>query len=143
MASQYLAALGIETEIIGAQEYTTHILGGDAGRFDLMVEESDFADAQAHLGRLSLSISSEDQDSPTSKVYFKRAILHSFLAIILLPVVFNYTSLKNLKRALDLETDKKRRLLMVVFVSLAQTPSILTFVVLIRTMNEIFSFYLL
>jgi hypothetical protein len=91
LAKDFLINRDIKAEILGAKEYTAHILGGGAGNFDLMVDPINVQLAQSLLAELQSPATSE----PREPDHFRRAVFFAFVATIVLPIVFNYASIRN------------------------------------------------
>lgn len=124
-AENSLKNLGIETFLRGSKEYTSHILGGQAGRYELLVNTDDFDRAQLHLQGPKLKLAEpESGEEPTASKssYLKKAIIFSIYATVFLPVVFNYFAVQNLLAFRSLETDSFRRTWVSLFVLLMQLP---------------------
>jgi hypothetical protein len=89
MARDFLLARDIPAQVVGAKEYTAHVLGGGSGHFELMVDPINLQLAQSTLALLNVMEPSE----PLPPDYFRRAIFYAFVAAIVLPLIFNYASL--------------------------------------------------
>lgn len=94
LARNYLAAHDIRAEIVGAKEYSAHILGGGAGRFELMVEPIHLLSARDLLAAVEQP-NTQEPSQPAS--HFRRAVFFAVLATIVLPLVFNFYSLREAK----------------------------------------------
>ncbi len=124
LTSQLLLSRGIKSEIVGSREYSSIVVGSDEGRFDLMVDWQDETESLKILKEIdSQTISDKDRLRPTANSYLKKAITHALLACVLIPIVFNYASLKALGEFRKLETDENRKLMMTIFVILLQLPT--------------------
>lgn len=99
IAAQALKAQGIEAQIQGAREYSSHILGGDLGKFDLLVDAEKTVQAEDILRHMQLEIvnTSESISTADHRVFFRKAVMFSLLAMIMLPIILNYSALLNLK----------------------------------------------
>src|SRR5687768_9864130 len=95
MAAQFLISHGIAAEVRGSREYASHVLGGDAGLFELLVEEGREQEALGLLKELDVK-SAFDRTEGGAGRHLKRAVVFAVMAAVVLPVVFNYASLKNL-----------------------------------------------
>lgn len=92
LAKSLLASHNIRAEILGAKEYTAHVLGGDLGNYSLMVFENDFAEAKKIIDEVLVKdmILAKPAGRPN---HFKKGVLFALGAPLLIPVVFNYISL--------------------------------------------------
>lgn len=85
---------GVEAFCNGGREYSSLIVGGDYGRFEISVPENQLEEARKIL--ISSQVVSEDQiieETPNPKLDLKRAVVHGALANFMLPIIFNYSSL--------------------------------------------------
>ena len=124
-AENSLKSLGIESFLRGSKEYTSHILGGQAGRYELLVNTDDFDRAQLHLQgpKLKVAESEVGEDPAANKSsYLKKAIIFSVYATVFLPIVFNYFALQNLRSYRALESNEMRKSLISIVVLFLQLP---------------------
>jgi len=133
MAAQLLRAHGIEAEVFGAKEYTSILLGSSIGSFDLLVPEEKFSQVAELLRQELLIANDEPLEMARPELYFKKAMLYSVFSLILLPVVFNYYSLKNLQHYLQVEKKPSSRRRVVFLILILQIPSLWMVFYLIRT----------
>ncbi len=113
LAKEALASHGIQSEIIGAKEYSSIIVGGDQGRYDLMVDWQDEVEASRIVRGFDISVVDNEPEAPlqaTPSALLRKAIIMGLLAAVFIPVVFNYASLKNLAQYLKVETDPTKRM---------------------------------
>lgn len=92
LAKSLLASHGIRSEILGAKEYTSHVLGGDIGNYTLVVNEDDLPAARKIIDE----VMAQDMilAKPAQRTnHFKKAVVFGLLAPVIIPVVFNYFSL--------------------------------------------------
>ncbi len=94
IAKSLLESHGIRAEVIGAKEYSTHVLGGDFGHYTLVVSQDNLARAQKIIDEIMA------KDMPLVKPperinHFKKGVVFALLAPILIPVYFNYISLRH------------------------------------------------
>lgn len=134
LAKDYLQVREITAQIVGAKEYTAHILGGGAGHFELMVDPIHLQMARDLLAQLNgpeaLAIA-EAKEPPN---YFRRAIFYAFTAAIVLPIVFNYASIVN---AVHFWKNSKRDLVAVlklILIGLLQLIPIIGLIFLLKSM---------
>ncbi len=123
MALQALKAQGIEAQIQGSREYTSHILGGDLGAFDLLVVEADEIPAQEIVKPMQLEKSTlSEAIQPEPRVYFRKAVMSSMIASIMLPIIFNYSALVNLRLYLKNEQSISKKIISTMVILLLQLP---------------------
>lgn len=131
IACQALVAAGIRSELVGAKEYSSVVLGTDLGSYDLFVETAKFDEAQVILNKQKISEVPQDAPVISSKSFLKKAIMFSFLGAFLLPVIFNYSALRNLHQYLKFETNKRSQIIWTIVVILLQLPLVFYIYVLI------------
>jgi hypothetical protein len=97
LMAQALKGNQIESVVVGAKEYASFITGSDAGLYNLMVTEEQMTEAEAIVRRL-IPLEKEEENTPAinPNIYLKKSIMYSVMACILIPIVFNYASLRNL-----------------------------------------------
>jgi len=117
LAKEALLSRGIKSEIVGSKEYASIIVGGDHGRYELMVDWSDETEALRIIKEFETVDTSTSDTLPTSAgSALKKAIVMALLAAVFIPVVFNYASLKNLAQYLKLETNPTKKIIFGVLV---------------------------
>ncbi len=132
LVGQLLNAHGIATEIVGAKDYTSILLGSDMGSFDLMVPSERLFDARELL-KQDLQIVRDQMENtiPLSdnlqrpELYLKKAVLYSIIAMLMLPIIFNYYSLRNLKLYLNKENNQNKKIVIALLILLLQIPTII------------------
>lgn len=103
----YLLNHGIICAVLGAKDYASIVVGGDGqGRYRLMVTEQDLDRArqllrQANMkpvpsekARQAAALAGLMMQKPQRHSRFKKAIMYAIAAPLILPIVFNYASLK-------------------------------------------------
>ena len=135
MAAEFLIGQGINAEINGAKEYSSLALGTDAGTFNVMVSEDKLALALAALKANQLQVVREEHILRSANSYFKRAILFAILGIVLIPLVANYASLRNLQEYLNKETRWGRKISGATLVLLLQIPSLFSFYFIVKAIR--------
>lgn len=90
-----LAAKGIPSQVIGAKEYVAHVMGGNDGRYKILVEEDDLKPAQKIMAEV-LSRKTDDGDSMAPN-YFGRALFFAIAATVIFPLGFNLVSILNIR----------------------------------------------
>lgn len=117
LAKEALLSRGIKSEIVGSKEYASIIVGGDHGRYELMVDWSDETEALRIIKEFETVDTSTSDTLPTSAgSALKKAIVMALLAAVFIPVVFNYASLKSLAQYLKLETNPTKKIIFGVLV---------------------------
>jgi hypothetical protein len=100
MAAGLLQSQNIFPFINGAKDYTAHVLGGSQGRYELSVPPEEFEKASTILSSADLNLISVNDDealSPEDQALaaLKKSIYFSLLAgVLIIPLIFNYYSLK-------------------------------------------------
>tara|TARA_B110001454_G_C12723272_1_gene436180 strand:+ start:16530 stop:17027 length:498 start_codon:yes stop_codon:yes gene_type:complete len=133
LAKEALLSHGINSEIIGSKEYSSIIVGGDHGRYDLMVDWKDETEAARLIKGFDISLVDNDAESApqaTPSALLRKAIVMGLLAAVFIPIIFNYASLKNLAQYLKIETNSSKRMIATIVVVALQ---FLTVVVLYYT----------
>ncbi len=132
-AESSLRSLGIESFVRGAKEYTSHILGGQAGRYELLVSANEFDRAKIHLYGPKLQLAEPEiiEDLARKKSnYLKKAIIFSIYSTVFLPFVFNYFAIQNMFCYQKLEANGLKKNVLSVLIIFLQFP-ILIYVYLI------------
>lgn len=130
-----LRVQNIEGHIQGAKEYASIVLGGNDGRYQLLVPDEDLERAQ--------KIIHEAQNRPyavtegPTENYFRRAVFYAFAAALILPIVFNYVSLQ--KGAAFWRQSKKdtSASLKLALILLLQVPTIVALIYSVQTIKEL------
>ncbi|MBL7546257.1 MAG: DUF2007 domain-containing protein [Bdellovibrionaceae bacterium] len=121
--SQTLLNQGIKSEIIGAREYSSIIVGGDLGKYELLVDWQDESEALRILKEIeSKTIPLAEHVLPTAGALFKKSVVFALLACVFIPVVLNYASLKAWWQYWNTEVNPKRKILATVFIFALQLP---------------------
>jgi hypothetical protein len=123
LSKSLLGSHGITSNIVGAKEYATHILGGEVGRYTLFVEEADFARAKDLLDEVSRQIVDTDGEGGSPN-YFRRAIFLAFASIVILPVVFNIGSLLNAHKFWNRSKKDSTATAKMILIYLLQLPAV-------------------
>lgn len=133
LATQALLNCGIKSELFGAKDYSSIIVGSDDGRYDLMVDWSDETEAMKVLTEIqNHPLSIQDQTKSTPSLYFKKAIVFSLLASVFLPILFNYVALKNLFEYLKVESNTSKKITSSVLIILLQIPTVVVLYMLLH-----------
>ncbi|MBC7466642.1 MAG: DUF2007 domain-containing protein [Bdellovibrio sp.] len=132
IVSQSLIARGIRCEVHGAKEYSSFVVGGDLGSFELFVEEDKYNEAFEIIRAQRVTAAPTEQIHHEPKSYLKKAVIFSLLAAVMIPVVFNYVAFVNLKAYLTTEPNPGKRIWAFIFVLLLQIPTILILGLIIK-----------
>lgn len=112
LAKEALLNRGIQSEIVGSKEYASIVVGGDHGRYELMVDWSDEAEALRIIKEFESADTSSTDPLPVSAgTFLRKAVVMALLAAVFIPVVFNYASLKNLGQYLKFETNLTKKII--------------------------------
>jgi hypothetical protein len=135
LASEFLQSQEIQTELRGSKEYASHITGNDFGSYELFVEEQFVEKARGILNGLEKpSLDAPTESDPS--VYFKRAVICAVIAAIVLPIVFNFASLRYMALFRNTEKNKSRRNLLSIFLFAAQLPGLITLYFILMSLND-------
>lgn len=135
LSKSLLASNGIQSNIVGAKEYASHLLGGEQGQYVLFVEESDFSRAKDLLDEVSRQIA--DSDGGSQPNYFRRAVFLSFAAIVILPVIFNIGALLNAKKFWDSSNKDSAAVGRLIVIGLLQIPTLMVLFYMYRFMGDL------
>lgn len=112
LAKEALLNRGIKSEIVGSKEYASIVVGGDHGRYELMVDWSDETEALRVIKEFeAVDTSSSDPTPASAGSFLRKAVVMALLAAVFIPIVFNYASLKNLGQYLKLETNLTKKII--------------------------------
>jgi hypothetical protein len=135
LATQTLLSHGIKSELIGSKDYSSIIVGSDMGKYELMVDWQDEAEALRIVKEVETKlVSATDLAVPTATSLLKKSISLALLACVFVPVVLNYASLKVLKQYWQTEPDKKKKIPATILVILLQLPTFIFSYLFIRTL---------
>lgn len=84
LAKEALLSHGIPSEIVGAKEYSSIIVGGDQGRYDLMVDWKDEAEANKIIKGFDIQIVPGSEDEPLGTSTFcsvAKSYYHGFTSV--------------------------------------------------------------
>lgn len=132
IVSQSLLARGIRTEVHGAKEYSSFVVGGDLGSFELFVEDDKYDEAFEIFRAQRVTAAPVEPVMHAPKSYLKKAVIFSLLAAVMIPVVFNYVAFVNLKVYLTTEPNAKKRMGAFVFITLLQIPTVIILGLIIK-----------
>ena len=126
---QSLRSHGYNAEIVGGREYLSLVLGGDAGKYDILVNESDAAEALKFFektkreSQLTL-VGSEESAVISSRSYLSKAVIFSLLSMTMFPLVFNIVAIMNLVYFWSAEKDLNKKILATTLVSVLQATAL-------------------
>lgn len=133
-ARDFLQSQGIPTELHGSRDYSTHIVGGTQGRYVLSVSEDRWDEAHGLLRESTIQIASEtDHLRQLPEVALKKAVMFSIIAMVLLPILANWISIRETIKFAKLEKPSRRKWIWIFVISWMQVPGVLIGVTLIRT----------
>lgn len=137
LAKEALLNRGIVAEIIGSRDYSSIIVGGDQGRYDLTVDWKDEAEALKIIKGFDVAEADSTEPTPPPAAFslLRKAIVMGLLAAVFIPIVFNYASLKNLAQYLKLEPSSTKRWLASVLVIGLQFLTIAILYYALKTMT--------
>lgn len=138
LVSEALSNQDIKSEVIGSKDYSSIVTGSDFGKYDLMVDWSDEAEALKIVNQIqNQELSQHDRASILPTTFIKRAIVFSLLASVFLPIVFNYVAYKNLREYLKVEQNSSKKITMLILITLLQIPTIIVvYMVLHEVVNS-------
>jgi hypothetical protein len=79
LAEGHLQAHGIQTILRGAKDYASIVTGAGMGRFELLVSEEDFVEAQ----RLLLRVLPPESPAPTAAVPSNKRLIFGFILLVI------------------------------------------------------------
>jgi hypothetical protein len=105
ISSGRLSADGILNQVQGSRAYTSLLLGGTDGRWQILVNDADFDRAHAILQAPVLVSVSADETAPNPKLILKKAIMLACFGIFLAPLIFQIFSIQQAVRYWKTEND--------------------------------------
>lgn len=130
MAASLLIANGIEAQTVGSRDYSSHIVGGTQGAYQLMVPDHQEAEARQILTQTHLM---HAEDIRPHKNYLGRAIFFACAAIVFLPVIFNIVSLLNAKTYWDYSAKDSKAVWRMLLLLALQVPGLTIAVIFLRS----------
>ena len=141
MARDYLAAQGILAELEGVRDYSSIVVGGVQGRYQLLVDEKDFAQAvHAMQAAKMLDATLNDVETETTEVSYRRAVSFAIIAMLLLPWIGNYISVREGLQYVRLKPQGWSTSIFVVVLSLLQIPGLFFGFFILMTVFRILGF---
>ena len=141
MAKDYLIANGIMAELEGVREYASYVVGGTQGRYSLMVEDADFDKAVDLLRRSQIAvIEKHEPQTETSSVAFRRSVSFAFLAILLIPWIGNYISIREALKYARMKPRETSTSIFFMIISILQLPGVVMGLFLMQQALEALGF---
>ncbi len=104
-----LTADGIKNQLQGGRAYTSVVLGGTDGRWQILVNEEDFERASDILKDSPLA--AVDEPSLNPRPHLKKAVMFACFAILFAPIIFHIFSIQQALRYWHLEPHFKTKLM--------------------------------
>lgn len=134
MAADVLITQGIEAEVQGHKDYASIKLGSDIGKFNLLVKESDEAQASQILKEIQNTPIETFEKSPS--YHLRRAIIFPIAGMIILPIIPNIFSIRHVLHYMKLQTDSVSKCLIVALLVLLQLASVFPWIfLLVQALN--------
>lgn len=104
----HLKANGVRVVLSGNKEYASIITGQDNGRFEILVANEDYEHAKQISTKLNVQIAdlSLVEQKPDAFSYYKKSIIFAFMSFIILPIIFNISSLYYLYKYIKFDKQK-------------------------------------
>lgn len=118
MAAGLLQANGIDAVVNGTKEYASVVTGHDLGRFEIMVTEECAEEATSILNSIEPPEGLQPPPVRDARESLKRAIVFALMGAILIPVIFNYVSIVNLKSYYESSSKTPKTFALTAFVML-------------------------
>ncbi len=118
-----LTADGISNQLQGGRAYTSVVLGGTDGRWQILVNDEDYERAFEIL--TDPPMASVEQTTPEPRTHLRKAIMFACFAMMFAPIVFHIFSIQQAVIYWRLESDLRRKILWVsvlLFLYLASLP---------------------
>ncbi len=125
IAKEYLEVNGVHAELHGGKDYSTHIVGGTQGRYFLGVEEDLYFKADNLLKQSDLKIP-QQIEHPTllPEVSLKKAVMFAIIAVVFLPIIGNWISIRETINYAKVERESKKKWLWIFLISWLQVPGV-------------------
>ena len=117
-----LSADGITNQVQGSRAYTSVVLGGTDGRWQILVNDEDLERAQEILKDPPMSAVDEPSFDP--RPHLKKAVMFACFAILFAPIVFHVFSIQQALIYWRLETNLKVKILWALFLLLLYSASL-------------------
>ncbi len=117
-----LTADGIVNQVQGSRAYTSVVLGGMDGRWQILVNEEDFERAQGALKDSPISIA--EAPSLDSRPHLKKAVMFACFAILFAPIIFHFFSIQQALIYWGLETNLRGKFFWAFFLVLLYLASL-------------------
>lgn len=125
MAKDYLLSQGIEADLEGVREYSSIIVGGTQGRYFLNVKPVDYDRAVDLLRRSQVAVvEKHEPQTETSSVSMRRSVSYAIMAVILLPWIGNYISIREALKYARLRPRDTSTSFFIILISIMQLPGL-------------------
>ena len=104
-----LTADGIKNQVQGGRAYTSVVLGGTDGRWQILVNEEDFERASEILR--DSPIAAVEEPSLDPRPHLKKAVMFACFAILFAPILFHVFSIQQAMIYWRIEHDFKTKLM--------------------------------
>ena len=117
-----LTADGVLNQVQGSRAYTSLVLGGTDGRWQILVNEEDYD--RAHEILTDPPISALEEPSLEPRPHLRKAILFACFAMMFAPIVFHIFSIQQLVTYWKLEPKLKNKILWSLLVGILYAASV-------------------
>ena len=117
-----LTADGITNQVQGGRAYTSVVLGGSDGRWQILVNDEDFERAEEILKDSPIFVVEEASVNP--RPHLKKAVMFAVFAILFAPIVFHIFSIQQAITYWKLESDLKAKTVWVFILCLLYMASL-------------------
>lgn len=134
LAQALLDSHGITATVVGAKDYSAHLLGGTGGIYHLAVDES-------HIEKTEEIFEALDAETTTGESgaegrHFRRAVFFACAAIIILPIAFNIASLYQGKKFWERSDRGTKAVGKMIVILLLQIPAAIVVVYSYRMISD-------
>lgn len=117
----HLKAHDLKVVMSGNKEYASIITGQDNGRFEILVTEDDFEKAQQLSKDLNIQLAQFRTtlgEHEELSLYYKKSIIFALMSILVLPLVFNISSIYYLYKFAKHQKYSQARVIVLILISL-------------------------
>lgn len=126
MIKQFLEANEIPAFVNGSREYASFITGSDIGTFNIEVSDENGELAESLLKSAASNNQVSLEKSTNSKASLRKAIILSFMGLIVIPILFNIFSIKPMIEYVHFENQKIKKYFWIFFYLVLQIGSAIT-----------------